>query len=109
MEESHAWVTIDRIPELRALFKGLRQTVDGKWAGVGELTDEELIRVHWVNSATLSDSEGTVIEAICEMRDKLPVQMYSGALSRPWDVCPIKFKFRSLHDPFFLLRFSRCC
>lgn len=78
-EDALACETIDKMSELRALVEGLNWTVSGQRARVVELVNAESICVLLVITAALSESEGTVSEAICHVYDGFPVEASSDA------------------------------
>lgn len=78
--EARARKTLDRMFELRAVVEGLNQTVSGEHASVAGLTDADLVSVRSFITAALSESEGTVREAMCDVRDGFTVETSSDAL-----------------------------
>lgn len=80
MAEARACETADKISKLRALVEGSNRTVVGECACVAELVDAELKPFRSVITVDLSESEGTVREAICDGRDASPVEASSMAL-----------------------------
>lgn len=70
---------MDKLYHLRALVRGLHRIVGGERAGVVRLVSAELIRTRSVIAAALSESKGMVSEAICNVRDRYPVDVCSDA------------------------------
>lgn len=78
--KAQAFKTLDKMPELRPLFKGLNQTVGGKRVRVAGLNNAELVRVQPVFTVSMSESdERMVSEAICTERDGFPGEASSDA------------------------------
>lgn len=63
--------------EVRVFFKRLIWTFSGECACVVMLVDAELVRVRSVITAALSENEGTISEAICDVRRGFPVEASS--------------------------------
>lgn len=63
--------------ERQALVKGLNQAVPGKHACIAELVGTKFIRIWSVITSAMSESEGTVSKAICNLLDSFPVQASS--------------------------------
>lgn len=66
--------------KFRAFVKGLNWTVGEECAQVAELVDGALICILSIIPAGLSESEGTVSEAICDVCDNFPVEASSDVL-----------------------------
>lgn len=66
------------ISELCLLVEGLTRTVNGEGMQVAHLVDVELWKVCLVITAALSESEGTVDDAIADVRDCFPIEAFCG-------------------------------
>lgn len=101
--------TLDKMFELSALIEGLHGTVGVKREHVAELVHANLIRIQLVITAALSESEGMVSEAICCVRDRLPVEALSGARGPVKGVLLIGPRSCSLNDLLFLPNLYKYC
>lgn len=79
LAKNRACKPLYRISKLRELLEGLNQNVGDERAHVARLFDVELICIQAVITAALSDSEVTVSEAVCHMRNSFPIEASSGA------------------------------
>lgn len=77
--EVRALETLDKMSDLLTLVEGLNWTVSGGSVRVAEVADTELIHAWSVITATLSDNESTVREAICDVCGSFPVEASSDA------------------------------
>lgn len=94
--------TLDNISKPWTLFHDLNGTIAGQRARVAELLGVEWIHIWLVGNVTLSESEGTAIESICDLYDRLPVESSFEGRVYQWVVCLIML--RVVHN----MNFSFC-
>lgn len=77
--EDRARKTLDKISKLVVLVGGPNETLVREHARVAELSGAELIRSWLVITAALSESDESVSEGTCDVRDSFPVEWPSDA------------------------------
>lgn len=82
MQEARACETLEKMFNLRGLFKWLHRTFCSKQAPVEEHVEAERVRMRSVPSLALCQNDGTVSEAILDGCESFPVEPFSDAPSQ---------------------------
>lgn len=75
--------------------------IHGRCARIAGLVDPKLVRLRSVITATLSDSEGTVNEAACDVSGGFPVEVSSNMPGPSVPAGQIRLRPWALYDLFF--------
>lgn len=103
--QAPAHKTLEKMFLFRAFVEGPNWIFGGERVRMAVLVNAELACVWLVITSALSESEGLVSKAICDVGKIFPVEAFSHALDPSAGIRLIRAKCRSLHDLFFFSAF----